>query len=496
MIVEMHRDPVPQFSADQVHSATQFLERARDAMQASIAGFKAESLNHANDDTIKMLQEKCRESARRLVLLFGDASSKFQGDRLKGQLVSIQESSQGQEVRQRLASLKSFFDTFTTAEWLGKLFATKEFQNQLSTVLSLLTGLLNPFSKASLSDVQQAESTLKKVIKELRTVAARLQPMLTRNTYGHGYGHYPQSQQDVGSLMFPEAPPAHLNESSKLQWKALWSQWNHLKSIQDKGLMLKGGNGNGYHANWQTGTYGHQHSQQTCGTNNGYHGHQYSQHGKESPAQNPLDKFLVAQAETMPVMERLQRLNQMCAALKSVFEEDERMKVEMQSCLKAKMENLADFAHILNDIVGIVKRYVLTHLADVGKDDISILKQWVTQEEATEVHQMLEEFRDEAIQARAFRAAAAMISKQVSDGSWKFTTDSEIGSAKDYLFENSVGHAQGAQIEEVNGSDNEELEWHDAQNSKKKGKSKHQREREAKWRASIPRTPSSGTYGS
>jgi len=244
--------------------------------------------------------------------------------------------------------------------------------------------------------------------------------------------------------------------------------------------MLKGGNGKMY-----------QNIQQTCGTNKGYHGHQYSQDRKQRPAQNPLDEFLVAQAETMPVMEQLQHLNKMCAALKSVFEEDERRKVEMQSCLKAKMDNLADFAHILNDIVGIVKRYVLTHLADIEKDDISILKQWVTQEEATEVHQMLEEFRDEAIQARAFRAAAAMISKQVSDGSWKVTTDSESASAKAYLFENSVGYAQGAQIEEVDGSGNKEIE-----DSKKKGKSKHQREREAKWRESIPRTPSSGTYGS
>merc|ERR1719444_787915 len=118
--------------------------------------------------------------------------------------------------------------------------------------------------------------------------------------------------------------------------------------IRIQGLTLNGGNGNGYQAaSWQAASWqnGYEYEcdyewqQQTYGTNTNtrFHGHQYSQEQKQSPAQNPLDEFWGAQAKTMPVMEQLQYLNQMCAALKSVFEEDERKKVEMQSCLQAKM---------------------------------------------------------------------------------------------------------------------------------------------------------------
>lgn len=89
LFAEMHRDPVPQFSPEEVRSATQFLDTAKDAMQSIIDGFKAESLKKADDDNIKMMQEKCRESARKMVLLFGDSSRKFQGDSMKGQMVSI-----------------------------------------------------------------------------------------------------------------------------------------------------------------------------------------------------------------------------------------------------------------------------------------------------------------------------------------------------------------------------------------------------------------------
>merc|ERR1719215_497890 len=97
----------------------------------------------------------------------------------------------------------------------------------------------------------------------------------------------------------------------------------------------------------------------------------------------------------------------------------------MQTSLQVKMSNLADFAEVLNDIAGIVKRYVLTRLADIGKDDLSIVKKWITEEEATEVHRMLEAFRDDAIQELATRSAMKMVQQKQSDGSWRFVQGSD-----------------------------------------------------------------------
>mmetsp|Transcript_126944 Transcript_126944/g.237366 ORF Transcript_126944/g.237366 Transcript_126944/m.237366 type:complete len:496 (-) Transcript_126944:298-1785(-) len=458
MLQDMNRDPVPQYSSTAIKSATRFLEKAAVAMQSIIDGFKAESLKDANEDSIKMMQERCRESARKLVLLFGDSRSKFKGDHMKGGLVSIQESSQGAEVRERLASVKSFFDTFATAEWLGQLFSMQDFKKELDMVCSLLDGLLNP--KAALFDIQEVQGTLNKVDAEFSKVASQLGQMIPNFVFRHNY-------------VFPETPPKIIKESARRDWSDLWLQWHDLKILREQ-------------------------SQKVCEQRQ-----QELRYGgnrdKPSNVPSPLSSYFASETTSKPLMEQLQCLTEMCAWLKNTLEEDERKKAEMKVCLNEKMSSLAEFAQVLNDITGIVKRYVLTRLVDIGKDDVSILKRWVTHEEATEVHKTLEAFRDDAIEEMAVRRFAAMMKNKGSNTSWQFVPDSDSSSVRDYLFQNSVGYAaQEAQIEEVDEGEPEFGEGEDEgdHGNNPKKLSKHQRERRAKFRASIPRTPSSGTYQS
>merc|ERR1711966_548355 len=116
-----------------------------------------------------------------------------------------------------------------------------------------------------------------------------------------------------------------------------------------------------------------------------------------------------------------------------MFEEDKHKKQELQALLEAKMTQLKTFAEVLNRVPEVLKQYVLVRLGDIDLQDLSEVKSWVTHDEATNVHKMLEAFRDEAIYERAVRDVAARSSSGLS---W---TGSDEGSAKEYLFVNSVG---------------------------------------------------------
>lgn len=414
---------------------------------------------------------------------------------MMGQVVSIQESSQVEAVRERLASLRSFFDTFATAEWLGQLFAMQDFRKELDIVLGLLNGLLDPPKKA-LPDLQALQVTQTQVHNELSAVRQKLQQKMMVKSFHEFRNNYNNYNRGYAQHEFPETPPAHLRGSARKEWSDLWLQWRDLNILREQADNQQ----------WQQ--------------SQSWQSHQWQQsRGCPTKLPNPLSAHIsgtTSEFASKPVLEQLQCLTNMCSELKGILQEDEKKKHEMQMCLQVKMSNLADFAEVLNDIAGIVKRYVLTRLADIGKDDLSIVKKWITEEEATEVHRMLEAFRDDAIQELATRAAMKkMFQKKQSDSSWQFVPGSDsAATVKEYLFQNSVGCAQGQRIEEVNevsisaGSEpSNEVSKNrlnevsisassvgppSADNSKQR-LSKHQRERRAKFWKAIPKTPSDMT---
>lgn len=125
-----------------------------------------------------------------------------------------------------------------------------------------------------------------------------------------------------------------------------------------------------------------------------------------------------------------------------------------------------------------------------------MLKNWITHEEAVCVHKMLEAFRDEAIYERAVRDLASR-----ANSCWHVTGAESDASAKEYLFMNSVGQAGEPPGDEEYGESHNQADSHLDSNplgtSGGKGKPSHrQRKRRANFFASMPRTPSSGTYQS
>eukprot|EP00929_Paragymnodinium_shiwhaense_P080699 TRINITY_DN42103_c0_g3_i1.p1 TRINITY_DN42103_c0_g3~~TRINITY_DN42103_c0_g3_i1.p1 ORF type:complete len:491 (-),score=90.55 TRINITY_DN42103_c0_g3_i1:319-1791(-) len=198
------------------------------------------------------------------------------------------------------------------------------------------------------------------------------------------------------------------------------------------------------------------------------------------------------------VRDQLNELTAMCMKLKSILEADEQTRTTMQSDLEAKMEGLAEFANALNEISGVLKTYVLVRLGDLNMEqaELRILKAWVTHDEATGVHRMLEAFRDEVSLARSVH----MMRCSMSESSWSLATGPDKSPVKEYLFSMSANHAGSAHLEEVNEDHEESAEDEDCPEGedgqltgKAEAKSKlshRQRQRRGKWKANIPQTPS------
>eukprot|EP00929_Paragymnodinium_shiwhaense_P064715 TRINITY_DN32454_c0_g1_i1.p1 TRINITY_DN32454_c0_g1~~TRINITY_DN32454_c0_g1_i1.p1 ORF type:complete len:487 (+),score=95.85 TRINITY_DN32454_c0_g1_i1:147-1463(+) len=337
LLREMNRDPVPQISNDVITSATNFLEEAKAAMQGELDAYRPECLPRVAEERMKGMQVKARESARRLALMLADSSSKFDGNEMHGQLVHIKEGSQDAHVKQRLFTLKTFFDTFGKSEWLGELCNTRSFAKQIQAVLDLLQGLLEP-QKTGLTPEQQVAEQKKRVERARR--------------FGFGRAHVEQ----------PLTTSLRAGKHTELFWRA-----DRHDSSYD--------------------------ATRTAAV-------------AESEAigvENPLVDVQADRGNDVPAVEDcLNHLMTMCNALKAILEGDGRKKAQMQADLKVKMESLVDFALVLNDISRVLKQYVLLRLGDIDQQHLNILKMWVTHAEATEMHQMLEAFRDEANVAQAF----------------------------------------------------------------------------------------------
>lgn len=110
------------------------------------------------------------------------------------------------------------------------------------------------------------------------------------------------------------------------------------------------------------------------------------------------------------------------------------------------MTSLKAFAAALKRVPEVLNQYVLVRLGETHVKDLSVLKPWISHEEATQVHRMLEAFRDEAIYERAVREIASR-----GSGSWQ-----EIASGKEYLFANSVGQACEDKQSEEDGDDHDQ----------------------------------------
>jgi len=503
MMLDMHRDPVPQFSHDQIQDATQFLNAATDAMEAFICNFRTGSLKDMDEETITMFQEKTRESVRQLVLLLANDSSKFNGSEMKGRLVCFQEASQSAEIRERLTSLASFLKIFGKTQWLGQMTSNHDFEKHRSLSLALLQGLLNP-TKTSLPSNKDVQNVLTAAQNELKEVNERVRKIESRYTISRSGVHVPL-RTDEKELK------ESMHQKHKLQ--DLVAQFTQELNRQrcHNGYQINGWGSEGYQSYENNG---YDSDQDVLG---GYHNNvDYCRQAllgaqsAQTQIPNPLSEIIAStmggSADASSNAQKLKSLSEVCTKLAMIFETDEQKRREMKERLEQKMVALKVFAEALNRVPEVLNRYILVRLGDIDVNDLTMLKGWITLDEATCAHKMLETFRDEAILEKAIRVVSSRTS-----ASCLFPGSESVASAKEYLFVNSVGQAcetseNGDGYEDED--DGEEVERNQAGSSldadprentgvRRKSKSSHrQRKRRANFFASIPRTPSSGTHQS
>eukprot|EP00438_Fugacium_kawagutii_P034071 Skav205992 [mRNA] locus=scaffold2084:93025:103143:+ [translate_table: standard] len=96
-----------------------------------------------------------------------------------------------------------------------------------------------------------------------------------------------------------------------------------------------------------------------------------------------------------------QSLAKMSEALAKAFREDVETRKAAEKELQKKMKFLKGFAESVNEVPEVLRRFLLVRAGSIN--NLSELKAWVSEEEADEVHKMLEEFRDKVNQEKVLR---------------------------------------------------------------------------------------------
>lgn len=450
LVNQMNRDPVPQFTQEQIESATGFLQAALDAMQNFMDDFKKDAFKNISDSKLVQMQEMARESARQLVLLLGDRTSGFSGGSMKGTTLDIQEAQQGRTIQARLTSLQQFLQTFGSARWLDQSIADGQFEGNKKLAIEILSGLIAPTKIQQISNAAHGGRDPGYCSQSCGTdsvVNGRC------SNCGREY-EYCENCHTFSVYSDPWSP----------DWSDNWS--------------------NCYGQDRHCGKCGHYQSNAKAKAP--------SATNPPPSATNPLGQL---DQEGVPgkgsSAAYLKCLDRQCKALAEILEQDEQNIADMQHRLGMKMTTLKAFATVLNRIPAVLNSYVLVRLSDVSTTDSTMLKQWISQEQATKIHKMLETFRDDVIQERAMREIQERL-MAASSGRCSELSSSTI---KEYLLyqsmgAESVGDSALEEWSDVNGADAQERagDTGDGQNGKP---SHRQRARKAKFRASIPRTPSS-----
>jgi len=163
--------------------------------------------------------------------------------------------------------------------------------------------------------------------------------------------------------------------------------------------------------------------------------------------------------------------------------------------MEKKMFFLKEFAETCNEYCKVLKLFILTHLGDVPVNDVSILRQWVTEDEVLRAHAMLEEFREEGNTARAVKAvakatnAALHFRSEPSSGVAGSSAPTEQQNGNHFVCNSDVNL-----VEIKDGKDCTVVEVGDGKNVEGKRRCRpghRQRQRQKKFWKAIPKTNSS-----
>jgi len=127
-----------------------------------------------------------------------------------------------------------------------------------------------------------------------------------------------------------------------------------------------------------------------------------------------------AQHELNSSLDSLQELGiaeRMAQALLSVLKQDREKLQAQRDSLRQKMESLRSFAEIIDEFAKVLNQYMLLHLPDLKLADATF-KQWVSHDEATAAHRMLEACRDAISEEKVLRRLkASMASPRLANSS-------------------------------------------------------------------------------
>jgi hypothetical protein len=115
------------------------------------------------------------------------------------------------------------------------------------------------------------------------------------------------------------------------------------------------------------------------------------------------------QARSLSAGDKLKVLARTSERITEMVKAEEERLANAKKNLDGKMEDLCDFANVLSEMPPVLGTYLLTRLGDIKDADLSTFKTWFPESEAHRVHDMLEAFRDAAIQEKAVRAMMARI---------------------------------------------------------------------------------------
>lgn len=372
---EMEKDPVPEVSCDQIASTTKWLNSVVQAMNEYNKGFSRLTLPTLSDDQLHQNQALARESSRQLTLLFADKSQNFTTTS-QSQVMKFGMGTQSQGIRDNLSKFSRFLEHFSQAKWLGDLIAP-EFKKQKDFAMKILTHLQ---TGARVSLPQGQPTTTCNHCGQTATKTSCFCDSCNHCVCGCG------SHMDTVCMHGCVEQPLYANGTRTCSYCR-----NPRRRFNSGGFC--GGCLRCWHGCFAPCPKGT--SQATISPKTAY----------------SLCEDLPSGSSSLETLEGLAKMSE---ALATAFRQDVAVRKAAEKELEKKMDLLKDFAESVNEVPQVLRRFLLIRAGSI--DDIEQLKAWVNQEEADEVHKMLEEFRDEVNEEKVLRRLKKK--GTASEGSW------------------------------------------------------------------------------
>lgn len=382
---EMGKEPVPEVSCRQIQLTNKWLNSVLQALNEHNDGFSRLALSTLTDDELHRNLELARESSRQLALLLADKSQHFTPTS-QSQVMEFGMGSQSQEIRENLLKFSKFLEHFSQAKWLGDLVAP-EFVEQKNLAVKLLADLQGE-TVLTLPDLPEcSEPTdcnqcglVTKKTKGFCDHCAYCQHGWTKNKYPNGCPSGCQSSQHgfqrcqycCNNSWKPGCFCTHCSLCAHDCYAPC-----EYGCVEAKTISISAKDGSSVYEGLLDGSSG-------------------------------LDK--------------LEALAKMSEALAKAFRKDLKTRRRAEKEMQKKMTLLKEFAESMNEIPKVLWRFLLIRAGSIN--GLSELKTWVSQEEADQVHKMLEQFRDDANREIILRqvnlnGAASVI----SDGSYSWVSE-------------------------------------------------------------------------